>query len=197
MQKELDCRGLQCPEPVARSRALLQGEKPDEMRVLVDNLAAVENVSRFLGNNGFETATSQTGEKEWAIEAKRKENSARAAPAPEKDKGKTLVLLTTETLGRGDELLGARLMETFLGSLPELGEALWRVVLLNGAVKLAARPGIPLEHLEKLAGMGVGIFVCGTCLMHYGLLEQKQVGETTNMMDIMTSLALAQKVIRP
>ena len=29
------------------------------------------------------------------------------------------------------------------------------------------------------------------------LLEKKQVGETTNMLDIVTSLDLADKVIRP
>jgi hypothetical protein len=37
--------------------------------------------------------------------------------------------------------------------------------------------------------------VCGTCLNYYGLLEQKKVGETTNMLDIVTSLQVADKVI--
>lgn len=31
----------------------------------------------------------------------------------------------------------------------------------------------------------------------FNLLEAKQVGETTNMMDVVTSLSLADKVIRP
>jgi hypothetical protein len=37
--------------------------------------------------------------------------------------------------------------------------------------------------------------VCGTCLNHFQLLEQKQVGETTNMLDIVTAMQLADKVI--
>ena len=44
---------------------------------------------------------------------------------------------------------------------------------------------------------GVSILVCGTCLNFFNLLEAKQVGETTNMMDVVTSLSLADKVIRP
>ena len=37
--------------------------------------------------------------------------------------------------------------------------------------------------------------VCGTCLNHFGLLDKKQCGETTNMLDIVTSLQVADKVI--
>ena len=94
----------------------------------------------------------------------------------------TLVFITTETLGRGDDELGAALMKNFLSTLTEMQD-LWRIVLLNGGVKLAES--------------GVSILVCGTCLNHYGLLEKKQVGETSNMLDIVTSLDLAGKVIRP
>lgn len=199
MEKKIDCRGLQCPEPVARCRVLLQEENPVSIAVLVDNQAALENVSRFLKRNGFEVTSQKLSVNEWEILANREaviaEESKSAAPI---DEGiKTLILLTTETIGRGDDELGAKLMNTFLASLPELGNSLWRIILLNGAVKLSAKEGPALEELKKLETSGVGIFVCGTCLMHYGLLEKKQVGETTNMMDIITSLSLAQKVIRP
>jgi sulfur relay (sulfurtransferase) complex TusBCD TusD component (DsrE family) len=53
-----------------------------------------------------------------------------------------------------------------------------------------------LEKLQALAASGVSILVCGTCLDHFGLLEQKRVGETTNMLDVVTSMQLADKVIR-
>jgi hypothetical protein len=36
---------------------------------------------------------------------------------------------------------------------------------------------------------------CGTCLDHFNLLDSKQVGETTNMLDIVTAMQLADKVI--
>lgn len=203
----LDCVGLECPKPVMRCRDFLQAGAPEKLHVLVDNPAAVENVSRFLGSRGYATSTEKLGEKRWQIaglkqdgqvENAQPENTRTENTATDKAQGeKTLVLLTTETLGRGDDDLGAKLMVNFLGSLSELGPDLWRVILLNGAVKLAATPGACLDHLKKLEASGTSILVCGTCLMHYGLMEKKQVGETTNMMDVVTSLALARKIIRP
>ena len=37
--------------------------------------------------------------------------------------------------------------------------------------------------------------LCGTCLDHFDLLARKQVGVTTNMLDIVTAMQLAEKVI--
>ena len=103
---------------------------------------------------------------------------------------------TRNAVRNGADELGAALMKNFLSTLTEMQD-LWRIVLLNGGVKLAATPGPCLDALKKLAESGVSILVCGTCLNHYGLLEKKQVGETSNMLDIVTSLDLAGKVIRP
>lgn len=202
MANLLDCRGLQCPEPVTRCRTLIREAAPDNLEVVVDNAAALENVSRFLERNGYGVVSRQVSEKEWRISGVK---SGRAPQAEQEEAssamaamegGRALVLLTTETLGRGDDGLGAKLMLNFLGSLPELGSSLWRIILLNGAVKLSTG-GEALERLQALEAAGVSILVCGTCLGHYGILEQKRVGETTNMMDVVTSLALAQKIIRP
>jgi selenium metabolism protein YedF len=87
-------------------------------------------------------------------------------------------------------------MFNFLGTLPELGEALWRIILVNGGVKLAVTGSPVLEKLQTLAASGVSIIVCGTCLDFFGILDNKEVGETTNMLDVVTSLDLADKVIQ-
>lgn len=200
MKSKLDCRGLQCPEPVIRCRSLIAEFAPANLLVVVDNAAALENVSRFLAKNGYAVDSEQVSEMEWRINAAKdgeKPEPAQALNEPEAETRRTLILLTTETLGRGDDTLGGKLMVNFLGSLPELGPSLWRIILLNGAVKLSARPGEALERLRALEEAGVEILVCGTCLNHYGLLEEKKLGETTNMMDVVTSMALAQKIIRP
>ena len=41
--KTLDCKGLACPEPVLRTRELIEKQKPAEFMVVVDNSTAVEN----------------------------------------------------------------------------------------------------------------------------------------------------------
>lgn len=197
---ELDCRGLACPEPVIRCRRAVSENRPLTLNVLVDNAAARENVSRFLEKNGYAVASAPAGESLWKVcgttegapAARVEEAPAEAVPCR-----KTAVLVTTEFLGAGDDELGEKLMGNFLSTLPELGDSLWRVILLNGGVKLAVKPGKALESLKKLEAAGVSVLVCGACLTHYGLLEAKRVGETTNMLDVVTSLDLADKIIRP
>ena len=199
--EQLDCRGLACPQPVMRSRDALAGGT-QALEVLVDNEPARENVRRFFEGRGFSVATSQEGPDCWRISATAgdaataPQQAAEAAPAAEGN-SRTLVLITTETIGRGDDELGGKLMGNFLATLPELGARLWRIVLINGGVKLASQPGPALDALKKMAADGVSVLVCGTCLAHFGLLEAKQVGDTSNMLDIVTSLDLADKVIRP
>ena len=148
--KTLDCRGLACPQPVMRTRDALEQGRPQELLVLVDNAAASENVSRFLRRSGFEVSVNQPENALWevhglssATQVEAPEQAPAAAPAADTESRKTLVLITTDTLGRGDDELGARLMENFLASLPELGASLWRIVLLNGGVKLAATEQVP------------------------------------------------------
>ena len=69
MTKELNCCGLACPEPVIRCRRMLEEEKPASLRVLVDNTAASENVSRFLGRNGYSVEVRQEGAALWSVSA--------------------------------------------------------------------------------------------------------------------------------
>lgn len=199
--EQLDCRGLACPQPVMRSRDAVAGGA-QALEVLVDNEPARENLRRFFEGRGFCVATNQEGPDCWRISA----TAGDAAPAPQQatevppateSNCRTLVLITTETIGRGDDELGGKLMGNFLATLPELGPRLWRIVLINGGVKLASCPGPALDALKKMEAEGVSVLVCGTCLAHFGLLEAKSVGDTSNMLDIVTSLDLAGKVIRP
>jgi len=52
-----------------------------------------------------------------------------------------------------------------------------------------------LPALKDLTQTGVPILVCGTCINHFNLLDKKQVGEITNMLDIVTAMQVADKVI--
>ena len=106
-----------------------------------------------------------------------------------------MVLLATDRLGRGDDELGRKLVFNFLGTLREMGPELWRLILINGGVKLSIEGSDVLPSLQMLQEDGVHILVCGTCLNHFGLLDKKKVGETTNMLDIVTAMQVADKVI--
>lgn len=209
---KLDCRNMPCPQPVMKLLALLKSSRPADITVTVDNEAAFENVSRFLSSKGYENAhtktdglwhisahTNDTGQADAqgsAASASSRKNALPEAALPEAEDMRTLVMIISPVFGSGDDALGSKLMKNFLSTLPELGPALWRIILLNGGVTLAAEGSHVLEELQALEKSGVSILVCGSCLEHFGLLAQKAVGQTTNMLDVVTSMEMAYKIIR-
>ncbi len=203
----INCQNLSCPQPVLRCRQAV-ADGAQSMVVLVDNPAARENVTRFLTNQCFTVQVEEHGPL-IALTARRaaqnKASDVRPSPVPplvEKAEmqdpqtiRKILVLLTSPRIGTGDEALGTKLMENFLSTLPEMGSELWKVIMLNGAVRLAVENSPTLAQLRKISESGVQILVCGTCLIHYGLTNAKAIGETTNMLDVVTAMQLADSVI--
>lgn len=196
-EQKLDCRGLACPNPVLKTKELIDQGGVEQLTVLVDNLAARENVSRFLERSGYQVQVAdQSGS--LAVTGWRGAGAAAAHPGslcqPEGSQ-KVLVLIGTDRLGTGDDVLGQKLLINFIGTLKEMGPELWCLVLVNAGVKLAVTGSEVLGNLQELERNGSMVLVCGTCLNHFQLLEQKQVGETTNMLDIVIHLQLADKVI--
>jgi len=196
-EKELDCRGLACPNPVIRTKEIIDAGGVEKLTVLVDNAAARENVGRFLQRSGYEVQVAEQGG-DFVVVGQRGLTMPGAGPAPGPEapsSQKILVLIGTDRLGTGDDNLGRKLLVNFIGTLKEMGKELWCLVLVNGGVKLAVSGSEVLASLQELEQGGVMVLVCGTCLNHFNLLEQKQVGETTNMLDIVTHMQLADKVI--
>ena len=193
----LDCTGLSCPQPVIRTKQFIES-KPDLNRfvVEVDNDASAQNVARFAENQGFTVNVGSNG----SVLKVQADKSHEGSPVAQEEASaqsieKTLILITSDCMGSGDEMLGGKLMMNYINTLEEMGEALWRIIFLNSGVKLTVEGAQTLPVLHKLESQGIDILVCGTCLTHFDLLEQKKVGETTNMLDVVTSMQLAGKVI--
>jgi len=205
--KELDARGLVCPQPVLRTRAMLEENNPGDIKIIVDNVAAKENVQRFLEFQGFNTVISEQGGDYLVTGSHGGKTIERGAGdgAPEQEpagveereayKKKILVICATDRIGYGDDELGKKLMTSFLKTLKEMGDELWRLIFVNNGVKLTIDGAEALGDLKSFEAKGLKILVCGTCLAHFDLLEKKEVGETTNMLDIITAMQLADKVI--
>jgi len=207
MIKELDCRKMDCPAPVLETKKSLESEGLSKIRVLVDNDAAVENVSRFLSYAGFEVGVESDGTMS-VVEGTRDQAAAvklASGPAGQSGSGtessakdspaKIMVMAASNKFGVGDDDLGAKLMINFIKTLKEMGKDLWRLVFVNHGVTLATVHSEVLDELHELEASGVTILVCGTCLTHLALMEKKAIGQTTNMLDIVTAMQLADKVI--
>ena len=201
----IDCIGLSCPKPLLAVREYLAGgSAASEFAVVVDNDAAKENVTRYCGSMGYSVEAAKNGAV-WTLAAvltgaaasvAEQQTALNAAcPVPGSSTARVCVVIGRAEFGSGDAVLGSKLMKTFLATLPEFGDSLWRIVLLNGGVKLCAEGSHVLEELKNLKAGGTTILACGTCLEHFGLLDKKVVGDTTNMMDVVTSMQLADKVV--
>ena len=205
MVKELDCRKMDCPAPVLETKKSIESEALSKIRVLVDNDAAVENVSRFLTYAGFEVGVESDGTMS-VVEGTRDQAAAvKLASGPAGQSGtessgedgpaKIMVMAASNKFGVGDDELGAKLMINFIKTLKEMGKDLWRLVFVNHGVTLATVDSAVLYELHELEASGVTILVCGTCLTHLDLMDKKAIGQTTNMLDIVTAMQLADKVI--
>jgi len=197
LMKEIDARGLACPAPVLQTKATLQEDDAGRVRVIVDNAASQQNVQRYLESQGYQAVLEQDGADYVVIGTCDSVPSAQPRPAPVPSAGtkKIMVMCATDRIGYGDDTLGLKLMVNFLRTLKEMGDELWRLVLVNNGVKLAIDGSEVLEDLKNYEKEGLKVLVCGTCLDHFSLLERKQVGETTNMLDIVTAMQLADQVI--
>jgi selenium metabolism protein YedF len=150
----VECQGLSCPQPVLKCKKVIDEHHPERLAVLVDNQASLENVKRFLGSQGYEVQGVQEQAGQWEIVATRREAHASAPetptlPSPSSQRGKTVLFLSSDTIGSGDDVLGAKLMKNFLSTLPEMDD-LWRIICVNSAVRLAVEGSVFLDSLKAL-----------------------------------------------
>lgn len=197
MVKQIDARGLSCPSPVLLVKDLLDSNHTGPIQVMVDNEASNENVTRFLQSNGYQVEMEKR-EGDFYLQATAGEQEQQAeAPLILSATGesvKILVMIMVDRLGRGDDTLGEKLMINYIKTLNEMS-GLWQIIFVNGGVKLVTEGSPVLEELQKYETDGITILACGTCLEHFKLTAEKRVGSSTNMLDIVTAMQLADKVI--
>jgi len=87
----------------------------------------------------------------------------------------------TDVLGSGDEELGRLLMRNFVYSLARQDAKPARLMFMNGGVRLTCEGSPVLEDIKAMAGAGVVVKTCGTCLDFLGLKENLAVGEIGDM----------------
>lgn len=198
-ERELDCRGLSCPQPVLETKKALEGMDAGDLLVIVDNEAACTNVRNFAQAQGCEVEVEQHGG-DFRLLIHRPESLGASVFAPvvcpSPEARDTVILISSEVLGRGDDDLGQTLMAAYLDTLSQFAKRISHVILMNSGVKLAVGGSQVLEQLRGLEKVGAQVLSCGTCLNHYGLRERLEVGTISNMLSILETLFRAGRVIR-
>ena len=209
MSKIVDARGLDCPQPVILTGKALK--ESDTVTVIVDDETPRDNVSRIAARKGYDVKV-EGKDGDFYIHIQKvpprkrdgiplsgkgaefsEEVVASPAPAPE---GDLVVLITSNTVGRGSEELGEILMRAFMHTFTEVEPMPQTMIFINSGVKLAIEDSIVLEDLQALVGEGVQILVCGTCLDYFKLKDKVAVGEVSNAYTILETLLQAGKVVR-
>jgi len=188
--KEVNARGLACPQPVILTKKALEEIEEGEIITVVDNITAKENVARLASNLNYQYEVS---EKEGCYYIKIKKDSSKTKETENKET--TVIMITTDRLGQGDEALGKLLMKSYTYALGEAEVLPKAMVFLNSGVKLTTEGSEVLENLEKLHNAGVEIISCGTCLDFYNLKDKLKIGIVGNMYSIIELLNSASKVL--
>lgn len=205
--KTVDTRGLTCPAPLIKTRQGLNEAAPDEpVQILIDNPTSLSNVKRYLTDNKLAftvreegtlaTVTVTRGAAE-AISANEAEYCTAESPLPLSGNRRTVVAITSDRMGSGDDELGLKLMISFFRTLVMLEPAPSAVVFYNTGVKMAQDNSPVLDHIRDLAGRGTSIYLCSTCISHFGIRDRLPVGSFSDMYQIMNVLKDADHIIRP
>lgn len=207
---EIDARGRQCPIPVIEAKnAVASLAGPGTVTVLVDNEIAVQNImkmakqkgiaftSRMISGGDYEVTLTKDGNTEGREALHEEETETENCVSSPIAKDKTVVVLSSDCMGSGDELLGRTLMKGFLYALTQQEQLPGAVILYHSGAHLSVEGSEALEDLKYLEGQGVEILTCGTCLNFYGLSEKIAVGTVTNMYTITEKLCKAGKIIKP
>lgn len=193
-RKEIDARGLACPQPVLLAKKAV--EETGSCTIYVDNAAARENVSRMARTLGCEVTVEETdGGTRIAIVRKGGEPPVPVA-CPFPAAGPMVLVISTAAMGKGNDELGRILMRSFFHTVNEAIARPDTLVLFNEGVTLAAEGSVILEDLRALEGKGTRILVCGTCLDFFRIKDRLAVGTVSNMYDISETLFSAGRLVQ-
>ena len=191
----VDAMGDNCPITVIKTKKAMDAlTGPETIEVLVDNEIAVQNVTKMAASAGGKVTSEQKAEKEYVVTIEME-----GAPAAEDDAqdDNTVVVISSDRMGTGNDELGKVLIKGFIFAVTQLDKLPKTMLFYNGGATLTTEGSDSLEDLKSLEAQGVEIMTCGTCLDYYGLKDKLAVGSVTNMYSIVETQAKATKIIKP
>ena len=191
----VNAMGDNCPIPVIKTKKAMQAlTGPETIEVLVDNEIAVQNVTKMAAAQGGEVSSEKVTIKMQGAPASAEAEEAVCTPDR---KGDTIVVVSSDRMGSGNDELGKVLIKGFIFAVTQLDTLPKKMLFYNGGATLTAEGSDSLEDLKSLEAQGVEILTCGTCLDYYHLKEKLAVGSVTNMYAIVEAMAEAGRIIRP
>lgn len=208
----IDARGEVCPIPIIKAKKELKNIKDNGIvLVVVDNEIAKENLEKMAKELGYKYSSETINREHYEVEILKGEGTEKISESlknqneTEKDNeignypksNNSIVVISSNTMGNGNEELGKILIKGFIYALTEIEKLPASIIFYNGGAKLTIKESSVIEDLQKLEQLGVEILTCGTCLDYYNIKESLAVGTITNMYSIVEKMNAADKIIKP
>jgi selenium metabolism protein YedF len=193
MEKQVDARGLACPQPVVITKKALEEIEKGKVVVIVDSEVARDNLVKLAKSLDCSVNVEESNG-DYHINILKGEAVGLSKMVQESN-GDFIILVTSQYMGKGSDELGGILMKGFFYALSESYNLPQAVIFMNSGVKLTVEGTEILESLSVLESKGVEILSCGTCLDYFNLKDKLVKGGVTNMYTIVERLNEAKKVI--
>lgn len=198
MKKFIDARGVECPKPVILTKEAFEDINMTSVEIKVDNMVAFENVKRYVDKCGGKIEEILKDKDDITIIISR---DGGVMPSEESDVVSETAgdgvcyVITSREIGRGDALLGKKLMDAFISTLSDYKTAPKAILFMNYGVFLCLDDSEALESIKVLHEKGTEIIVCGTCTNYLDVTERVSVGILGNMYDLVEIYNSHSKVI--
>ncbi len=213
-ERQLDLRGLICPEPVLRTKKVLDDASIEKVEAIVDGEVNVNNLNRLARSLKMQFASASKDDN-FVVTIERKKSatdagstsstsghshvdaaSLKASPTVQSEVG-NVVFLGKDKFGDGDPEFSTTLLNMFLQTMFESGQRPRALLMANTGVRLMSPDSPALKVLNDFKEAGCDVLACGLCVEFYGLKGKIPVEQITNMFAICEYIFAADKVITP
>lgn len=213
-KRQVDLRGLICPEPVLRTKKLLDDASIEKVEAIVDGEVNVNNLNRLARSLKMQFASASKDDN-FVVTIERNKSAAdaasaatasghshvdpasmKASPSTQSEVG-NVVFLGKDKFGDGDPEFSTTLLNMFLQTMFESGQRPRALLMANTGVRLMSPDSPALKVLNDFKEAGCDVLACGLCVEFYGLKGKIPVEQITNMFAICEYIFAADKVISP
>lgn len=218
-EERVDLRGLICPEPVLRTKKLLDDVSVQKVEAIVDGEVNVNNLNRLARSLKMQFSSAPQ-ENNFVVTIERRKAAAAADSETSSQKsGSTIdhhhalaagrkaetiksevgnvVFLGKDKFGDGDPDFSTTLLNMFLQTMFDSGQRPRAILMANTGVRLMTPDSPALKVLNDFKETGCEVLACGLCVEFYGLKGKIPVEQITNMFAICEYIFAADKVISP
>ncbi len=178
--KEINVKGLPCPQPVIKTKEALESINiGEQIKVLLDNETSLKNVQKFVSAQGHKIVSVEEKENEYIIIIEKTGDTDKEVPISceiqNKERKNIFVIIATDSMGK-EEKLGKILIKAFFETMIVHNLLPDRIFFMNTGVKLTTLEEEFIPLIKELEKKGVEIYSCGTCLKYFQLEDQLKVG---------------------